>query len=423
MSISILNGRVIDSGNDIDEIVDIHIADGCIKTIGDAPAHFQPSETIDADGLFIAPGLIDMRARLYEPGATQKTVLLSECKAAIAAGITSVCIQPDTWPVIDTPAVAVHIAEHATQAGNCKIYPLGALSVGLQGNYLSDMAALKDAGCVGVSNAMLPIRDSMIMRRAMQYANTLDITVFLSACDPWLQGNGTVHEGEVSTRLGLPAIPYAAEVAGVARDLALIETTGVKAHFCGLSSARAVEMIALAQTRGIQITADVNIHNLLLTEKAVESFDTNCHVIPPLRTEEDRVALIEGIRTGVITGICSDHQPHHRDAKLLPFSQSKPGMATIETLLSLTLGLVDSGDLTLLQALACLTAHPARILGIKGGILSPGMPADLCIIDPSHQWQVTEQSLISRGKNTPYLSKVLQGKTRHTILNGEIWQP
>jgi len=259
-----------------------------------------------------------------------------------------------------------------------------------------------------------------VLRRAMEYAATFDLTVFLHAEDPWLRANGCVHEGEVGTRLGLPGVPEAAETVAVARDLALIEQTGVRAHFCNLSSARAITMIAEAQRRGLAVSADVTAHHLHLTENDIGYFNTQCHVRPPLRSLRDRDALRGALQSGVIGAICSDHQPHEPDAKLAPFAESEPGVSGLETLLPLALRLVEEGVLELGAAIALLTVRPAEILGLDAGHLSPESTADICVFDPDTRWTLTEKSLVSRGRNTPFLGWELRGRVTHTLVGGEL---
>jgi dihydroorotase len=285
---------------------------------------------------------------------------------------------------------------------------------------LTDMEALDEAGCVGFTNALAAITDTQVLRRAMEYAAGFDLTVFLQSADPWLGANGCMHEGEISTRLGLPGIPEAAETAAVARDLALIEHTGVRAHFCGLSSARAVAMVAEARRRGLSVTADVTAHHLHLCDDDLTSFNTNCHVLPPLRAKKDRDALRRAIKSGVITAVCSDHQPHEPDAKLAPFPESEPGISGLETLLPLTLRFATEDDLKLRDALALLTSAPADILGIDAGHLGVGATADVCIFDPKAKWTVDGANWHSRGLNTPFLGQELTGRVRYTMVGGKV---
>ena len=421
MSLVIQGGRLIDPANNVDAVQDVFIdTDGFVVGIGQAPDGFGAHDTLDAKGKVVCPGLIDLRARLREPGLEYKATMESETRAAVAAGITTLCCPPDTYPVIDTPAMAQMIQQRAWRFGLTFVHPLGALTQGLEGKLLTDMAALDEAGCVGVSNGLEPVTDTLVMRRAMEYAASFDLTVFLHAEDPWLRNNGCAHEGEVSTRLGLPGIPEATETVAVARDLALIEQTGVRAHFCQLSSRRAVAMVAEAQRQGLAVSADVTAHHLHLTEHDIGYFNTQCHVLPPLRGQRDREALRQALKTGVITAISSDHQPHEPDAKLAPFAQSEPGISGLETLLPLTLKLVDEKVLSLGEAIALLTCMPADILGIDAGHLGVGATADVCIFDPEAWWTLTENTFVSRGHNSPFIGWEFRGRVTHSLVGGEV---
>jgi dihydroorotase len=421
MGIVIKGGQVVDPANKHDAVKDLYIdSSGFIAGIGIAPQGFEATRTIDARGHVVCPGLVDLRARLREPGLEYKASMESETRAAVAAGITTLCCPPDTWPVIDTPAMAQMIQSRAWRFGLAFVHPLGALTQGLEGKLLTDMAALEEAGCVGVSNALEPISDTLVLRRAMEYAATFDLTVYLHAEDPWLRNSGCVHEGEVGTRLGLPGIPEAAETVAVARDLALIEQTGVRAHFCNLSSARALAMLIEAQKQGLPVTADVTAHHLHLTEHDIGYFNTQCHVRPPLRALRDRDALRAALKTGVISAICSDHQPHEPDAKLAPFAESEPGVSGLETLLPLTLKLVDEKLLSLSEAIALLTVKPAEILGVECGALSVGATADICIYDPKAHWVLNTDKFVSRGRNSPFLGWEFTGRVTHTLVGGEV---
>lgn len=421
MSIAIKGGHVIDPENRINGKRDVYInAEGFVAGVGQQPSGFKARRTIDATGKIVCPGLIDLRARLREPGLEHKATLESELKAAVAGGITTLCCPPDTRPVIDTPAMAQMLQSRAWRFGYAFIHPLGALTRDLEGKLLTDMEALDDAGCVGFTNASSPIVDTLVLRRAMEYAASFDLTVFLHSEDPWLKGIGCCHEGETSTRLGLPGIPEAAETVAVARDLALIDQTGVRAHFCGLSSARAVQMVAEAQRRGLNVSADVTAHHLHLTDQDIGYFNTQCHVQPPLRSRRDREALRRALKQGVIGAICSDHQPHEPDAKLAPFSESEPGISGLETLLPLTLRLVKEKVLTLVEAIAALTQKPADILGLETGSLNVGATADVCIFDPKAQWRLSAERLVSRGRNTPFLGEAFEGCVTHTLVGGKV---
>jgi dihydroorotase len=421
MRIAITGGRLIDPANLVDAEKDVFIdEEGFVVGIGKAPEGFRADKTIDATGRIVCPGLVDLRARLREPGLEYKATIESEGRAAVAAGITTLCCPPDTHPVVDTPAMAQMIQHRAWRFGMAFVHPLGALTADLEGKQITDMVALDEAGCVGMSNALVPVTDTLVMRRAMEYAASFDFTVFLHAEDPGLRAHGCMHEGEMSTRLGLTGIPEAAETVGVARDLALIEQTGVRAHFCGLSSARAVGMIAEAQKQGLPVSADVTAHHLHLTEHDIGFFNTQCRVIPPLRAKSDRDGLREALKQGVITAICSDHQPHEPDAKLAPFAEAAPGVSALETLLPLTLKLVDDGLITLNQAIALLTDKPAGILGIDSGHLNVGATADVCIFNPAARWTLTPDKIVSRGRNTPFLGWVMHGQVTQTLVGGDL---
>jgi dihydroorotase len=418
--IRIAGGRLIDPHNRIDDELDVYIADGRIAAVGAAPDGFTSDIEIDASGLLIVPGLIDLCARLREPGEEFKATIDSECRAAAAGGITTLCCPPDTDPVIDTPAVIEMIHHRALQVGGARVVGLGALTQNLDGEHLSEMFALKQAGCVGVSNALNPLASTLIQRRAFEYAATFDLTVFLHADDSALSANGCMHEGHVSTRLGLPAIPEAAETVAVARDLALIQQTGVRAHFGRLTTQRAVRMVARAQFDGAPVTADVAVPNLYLTELDVIDFGADYHFIPPLRTQEDRDGLREGLRGGTLAAICSDHQPHEPDAKRAPFPATEPGASGLDSLLPLTLKLVTENHMLLHDAIARVTSGPAKILNLPYGELGIGRAADVCILDPDATWRLDKDSMNSLGKNTPFHGWEMRGQARYTLRDGNI---
>ncbi|MGE0082174.1 MAG: dihydroorotase [Thiohalomonadaceae bacterium] len=419
MNILIQGGRVIDPANGVDTQADVYISGGRVAAVGEAPADFRAERVVDARGRIVCPGLVDLHARLREPGLEHKGTVASETRAAARAGITTLCCPPDTDPVVDTPAAAQLIKRLARETGQARVLPLGALTQGLKGEQLAEMAALHDAGCIALGNARRPITNTLVMRRALEYAATLDLTVFLYPEDPWLAG-GCVHEGVVGARLGLSGIPECAEVIGLARDLRLVEQSGVRAHFCQLSTASAVELVAEARARGLPVSADVAAHQLYLTEMDVGSFNSLCHVRPPLRTQRDRDALRAGLASGAISAVCSDHQPHDADAKLAPFPATEPGASTLETLLPLMLRLADEGVLGLDAAIAKVTCEPARILGHDSGTLAVGAGADVCVFDPERWWTVSEHTLTSRGKNSPFLGWELKGRVTHTLLAGEV---
>jgi dihydroorotase len=420
MNVLITGGRVIDPANGVDQTQDLFIRDGKFAAFDDTIREIVVDKSLDARGLIVCPGLVDLQARLREPGEEHKATLDSELCAAVAGGITTICCPPDTDPVVDTPAMVQMIRQRADEIGLTKVLPIGALTRSLAGEHLTDMAALKESGCVALSNAERAIDNTLVMRRAMQYATTFDLTVFLNALDPWLKGNGCVHEGEVSTRLGLPAIPEAAETVALARELALIETTGARGHITQVSCARSVKQLTDARERDLAVTAGVSVHHLHLSEQDIGEFDTRYHVIPPLRSITDRNCLRQGLVDGAIQAICSDHQPHGFDAKLAPFSESAPGIAGLDTLLSLTLKLVNEGVMKLPEAIAALTSNPARILGVDAGELSIGARADLCVFDPNKQWQVDAKKFRSDGTNTPFDGLTLPGVVRWTLISGEV---
>lgn len=420
MKISIRNGRLIDPANGIDAETDLHLCDDKVAAAGPAPAGFQADQTLDARGKVVCPGLVDLCARLREPGLEHKATIASETLAAAAGGITTLCCPPDTSPIVDTPAVVQLIRQIADSHGHARVLPAGALTQGLGGTQISEMAALKHAGCPVLSHADRPIPSSQVQRRALEYAATFGLTVFLHPEEPALRDEGVVHEGAVATRLGLPGIPEAAETVAVARDLALAEQTGARVHFRGLSSARATEMLIEANERGIAVSADVSAHQLFLTEEDIIDFDPNCHVQPPLRTWVDRDALRAAVATGAITAICSDHQPHEADAKLDPFPATQPGISALETLLPLVLKLVRKNIMPLSDAIGRVTSGPARILGVDAGRLDPGRTADICIFDPDEQWIPNPNTLVSLGHNSPFVGRDMQGRVRWTLLGGRV---
>ncbi len=421
--LEILNGRLLDPLNNIDGVSDVFIENGRVIAIGTAPDNFDAETQINAEGKIVCPGLIDLCARVRSPGADSAYALEKELRSAVAGGITRLVCPPDTMPVIDMPATALLEQDLAADAGLARIHPIGAMTRKLEGLLLTDMAMLDEAGCVGVGNALKPIADTLVLRRAMQYASTYDIKVFLTPFDPYLLGNGCIHEGALSTELGLPSIPEAAETVAVARDLALIETAGVRAHIHLLSSARALEMIQHAQSRNLPVTASVAAHHLHICETDMPHFDPNFKVLPPFREAEDRQALRDGIKNGVISSVCSDHQSRGRDTKLAPFSEASSGVIGLQTLLSLTLRLADEGVCSLSQAIALLTSNPAREISIDSGHLAPGQAADICIFDPNEMWELSSDTLYCRGNSSPFIGQTLKGRVSHTLIDGQLVYP
>ena len=419
MRILIANGHLIDPANNIDQLADLAIADGQVLACGEIPADFTADESIDAHGQIVCPGLIDLAAHLCEPGNEHKGSIASETRAAATVGITTLCVPPDTNPIIDNPAVSELIHQKAEAAGFARVVTLGALTQGLKGEQLAEMVKLQqDGGCIGVSNARQPVKNNLIMRRAMEYAASCGLTIFLHADDPGLSGQGCVHEGAISTRLGLAGIPESAETVAVARELMLIEQTGVRAHFCQIACAHSVQMIARAQHDGLPVSMDVAAHQLHLIDMDVANFNSLCHVLPPLRSQRDRDALRHGLGSGAISAVCSDHQPHDADAKLAPFAETEPGISALETLLPLSLRLVEDGILSLSDLIAKLTTEPAHILGLNRGQLGVGAHADICIFDPEQHWTVDPAQFVSHGKNSPFGGWELKGRVSHTLLGG-----
>ncbi len=420
MSIEIVNGRLIDPANEIDTITNVYIDGYEIVGIGTPPDDFVAHTTIDASGQWVIPGLVDLQARLREPGHENKGTILSETRAAAHGGVTTLCMPPDTNPIIDTPAVAEQIEQLSIEADFARVLPIAALTQGLNGEYLAEIDTLIEAGCIAASNANTPIKNTQVLRRAMEYAASRNIRIILRPEDPWLAAGGIVNEGPLSVRLGLAGIPSCAEVIAVTQALFLIEQTGVNAHFGQLSTASAAELIADAKERGLPVTADVAVHHLFLNEIDVGDFNSLCHVRPPLRSQRDMDGLRAAVADGVIDAICSDHQPHNRDAKLAPFESTEAGISSVETLLPLILRLVDEKLLTPSQAIAMVTINPAAALGIPFGQLNMGGLADICVVDPEQYWTVDSNSLFSQGKNTPLSGWQLKGKVTHTIFEGEI---
>ena len=420
MKISIENGRLFDPANKLDAKQDLYIADGKIIGIKKKPNGFESDLQINAKNKIILPGLVDLCARLREPGLEHKATFQTECHAANSSGITSICCPPDTDPVIDTSAVVELVHQRARDTGRSNVYPLAALTLALEGKQLSEMDTLRRAGCVGVSNALKPIENTEVLRRSFEYASSCDMTVFFFAEDHALKNNGVAHEGPVSTRLGLPPIPETAETIALSRALLLVEQTNVRTHFCRISTSRGVKLIKEAREQGLPVTADVSVCNLHLTEMDIADYNSDCHLQPPLRSDRDRQGLIEGINNGTISAVCSDHQPHETDAKSAPFSLTEAGASTIEHLLPLMLHLVNRKEIKLEQAIALLTSQPASILGIEKGTLTIDGAADLCIVDFDASNTVDKNKLLSAGKNSPFKGWELPGVITHTLFNGDV---
>jgi len=420
MNIHIKNGRLVDPKNNIDGRMDVFVVAGKIAGIGSAPAGFAADRVIDASGLIVAPGLIDLAARLREPGYEYMATLESEMDAAVAGGVTSLACPPDTDPALDEPGLVEMLKHKARNLNQARVYPVGALTAGLQGQELTEMAELVDAGCVAFSQADAALTDTRVLLRAMQYAATFDFPVWLRPQDSFLARDGVAHDGEVATRGGLPAIPVSAETIALSTMLQLARDTGVRLHVCRLSSAAGVEMVRAAKREGLRITCDVSINHTHLTENDIGYFDPNCRLVPPLRSLHDRAALRAGLRDGTIDAICSNHAPVDEDAKQLPFAEAEPGATGLELLLPLVLKWAEQEKLSLSDALARATLHPARVLGLDAGHLGVGAAADLCVFDPEAWWKVEPAALKSQGKNTPFTGYEVQGRVRYTLVDGQV---
>ncbi len=417
--IHITNGRIIDPANGVDQVGSVFIADGKILSVNQV-SEFTSDVVIDAENQIVCPGFIDLSVRLRDPGQSYKGTVQSETYAAASAGVTSLCLPPDTSPVIDTEAVVELVLEKAEKANYTQVLPIGALTQKLAGEELSSMAALKQAGCRAVSNATAPLVNLLVLRRAMEYASSHNLLVICQPDEPSLSNNGCVHEGVVATRYGLPGMPDVAESIAVAQCLELAEITGCRLHFNQISCKRSAIKIQQAQKYGLKVSADVAMHQLHLTEDSIESFNSVYHLIPPLRTVEDRQQLRASLNVGTIGAICSGHQPHDLDAKLGAFPETEPGISSLETLLPLLLSLVEENAVTLSQGISTLTQNPAAILGIDRGALTPGLTADLCIFNCSLQWEINQTNWNSVGRNTPYWGEELIGRVTHTIQSGKL---
>ena len=416
----IRGGHIIDPGSDIDQVADIYIRDGVTIAIGSAPDGFSTNTEINAQGSLVIPGLVDLCVHIREPGQEYKGTIHSETFAAAAGGVTHLVCTPDTNPVIDTPAVASLVQEQAHQSGFAKILPMGALTLGLKGERLSEMHALKESGCIAMSQLRYPLKNTLVLQRCLEYATTFDLPVFFQSQDYAIASAGLVRQGMKSATLGLPGIPDTAETIGISRDLLLIEQTGTRAHFGQLSCARSVQLIASAQERGLPVTADVSAHQLFFTDELLEGFNSDYHVNPPFRSDSDKSGLREGLANGVINAICSDHQPHEAAAKLAPFAATEAGISAIETYLALSYQLITEKVLTPAQWVKAVATSPARIAGVESTRIKTGGKANICIFDPTQKWKVDPDTLFSMGHNTPLLGKQLTGKVTYTISDGKL---
>ncbi|MEZ5476624.1 MAG: dihydroorotase [Thiolinea sp.] len=418
MSLRIRNARILDPASGRDEVTDVCLDNGEIISIGPEPAG-PDTETLDAEGLWLIPGAIDLGSWLREPGLDHKATLASEMRAAAAAGVTTLCYQPEPATSVDNSAQVNLIQDLSDELGCANVQVVGNMTQGLRGEQLANMGSLKRSGCVAVTNGRQPFQSLNVMRKAMEYATTHGLTIFVYPLEHALSNKGCMHEGAIATRLGLPGIPAAAETVAVAQTLALLELTGARVHFCRLSCAGSVRLIRQAKLDGLPVTADVAAHQLYLTENDLIDYNPLCHVQPPLRSEADRDALRQGLRDNTIDAICSDHQPHEADAKMAPFQQTEPGLSGLETLLPLTLRLIEDEVLTVLDALGKLTWQPAHIIGSEAGRIAPRSPADLVLIDPNALWEFRLEDMLSQGKNSPFAGWTFQGQTHTTFLAGK----
>lgn len=436
MKILIKNGRLVDPASGLDQVGDLAITSGRISALGQASADFAPDRVIDATGKIVAPGLVDLAARLREPGYEHEGMLESELAAAAAGGVTSVVCLPDTDPALDEPGLVEMLKLRARKLSRCRLFPLGALTRGLKGETLTEMAELHEAGCVGYSQAEVPVKDTQVLQRALQYAATFGYTVWLRPQDPWL-GKGVAASGPVATRLGLSGVPVSAETIAIHTIVELVRATGARVHLCRISSAAGVELVRQAKAQKLPITADVSINSLMLTDVDIGYFNPAMRVTPPLRQGRDRDALQAGLADGTLDALVSDHTPVSEDEKTLPFGEAEPGATGLELLLSLALkwaGADQSAQpdaVALRRALAAVTTGPVSVLGDALGSLSSsagrlvaGGVADVCVFDPAQLWHVTPEALVSQGKHTPFAFEStgfsLAGKVSLTLVAGQV---
>lgn len=427
MKLHIKNGRLIDPANNIDALRDLFIDDGKVAAVGAAPAGFVADRTIDASGLVVAPGLVDLSARLREPGYEYKATLESEMQAAMQGGVTSLVCPPDTDPVLDEPGLVEMLKHRARGLNQAHVHPLGALTMGLKGKALTEMAELTEAGCIGFAQAEMPVEDTNVLLRALQYAKTFEYTVWLRPQDAHIGRGGIAHSGPLASRLGLAGVPVMSETIALHTIFELVRATGARVHLCRISSAAGIELIRAAKKEGLPVTCDVGAHHIHLTDADIGFFDSNARVTPPFRSQRDREAIRAGLYDGVIDAICSDHTPVDDDEKLLPFGEASPGATGLELLLSLALKWADDyacaqpdGATALSRALAKVTTDAARVAGLAAGQLAPGAAADIVLFDPAARWTVRAQALASQGKHTPFVGYELQGQVMVTIVAGQV---
>ncbi|AET89929.1 dihydroorotase, multifunctional complex type [Burkholderia sp. YI23] len=420
MKIQIQNGTLIDPAAGTEARKDVFIAAGRIVGIGEAPADFHAAKMIDASGLHIAPGFVDLSARLREPGFEHKATLESEMAAAMAGGVTSLVCPPDTDPTLDEPGLVEMLKFRAQKLHLAHVYPLGALTMGLKGEAITEMVELTEAGCVGFSQADNPIVDTRTLQRALQYATTYGYTVWLRPQDGFMSKGGVAASGAVASRLGLSGVPVAAETIALHTIFELMRVTGARVHLSHLSSAAGVELVRAAKAEGLAVTCDVTVNHVHLTDIDIGYFDAQFRLDPPLRQQRDRDAIRAGLADGTIDAICSDHTPLDDDEKLLPFAEATPGATGLELLLSLTVKWAREANVPLVKALARITSAPADVLKLPAGRITTGALADLCVFDAASDWRVDPQKLKSQGRNTPFLGYELPARVRATIVGGHV---
>ncbi|ACR27915.1 dihydroorotase [Burkholderia glumae] len=420
MKIHIKGGTLVDPAAGTQQTADVYLAAGKVAAIGAAPADFHAAKTIDAAGLVVAPGLVDLSARLREPGNEHRATLESEMAAAVAGGVTSLVCPPDTDPVLDEPGLVEMLKFRASKLHQAHVYPLGALTVGLRGEVITEMVELTESGCIGFTQANVPIRDTQVLLRALQYASTYGFTVWLRPLDAFLAKGGVAASGAVASRLGLSGVPVSAETIALHTLFELMRVTGARVHVARLSSAAGIALVREAKAEGLAVSCDVSANHLHLIDVDIGYFDAQFRLDPPLRAERDREAIRAGVADGTIDAICSDHTPVDDDEKLLPFAEATPGATGLELLLSLTVKWANEANLPLAQALSRITSAPADVLKLPAGRLAPGAVADLVVFDPAAHWQVEPRALKSQGHNSPFLGYELPAQVRVTIVAGQL---
>jgi dihydroorotase len=418
MRLTITGARVVDPASGLDATTDLHLADGRVAAVGTAPDGFEADRRIEARGWVACPGFVDLSARLREPGFEYKATLESEMQAALVGGVARLVCPPDTDPPLDEPGLVEMLKHRARSLARTHLYPLGALTVGLKGEVITEMAELAEAGCVGFSQASVPLVDTQVLARAMQYARSFGFTVWLQPQDAFLSRGGVAHSGPVSGRLGLPGVPVTAETVALHTIFELMRGNGCRVHLCRISSAAGVELVRTAKREGLPVTADVGVHHLHVTDVDIGYFDSACRVDPPFRAQRDRDALCAALADGTLDAVCSDHTPVDDDAKLVPFGEAEPGVTALELLLPLVLSWAARSRVPLSTALSRLTCDPERIARCGGGSLAPGAPADVVLFDPAEPWVVSPATLVSQGHHTPFAGRELIGRVRATLVGG-----